>query len=98
MVTASPHYPAVANPAATNQININELAANPSKNKTAENKTRIIKCNLHWVQGMDCRMVCIVVRMLAQSSSVGLSGIISTKLCSTYQILLPFFVMVFEQP
>jgi hypothetical protein len=50
------------------------------------------------MQGMDCRMVCIVVRMLAQSSSVGLSGIISTKLCSTYQILLPFFLMVFEQP
>jgi hypothetical protein len=43
-------------------------------------------------------MVCIVMRMLAHSSSVGLSGIISTKLWITYHILLPFLMMLFEHP
>jgi hypothetical protein len=56
------------------------------------------ECNLHSAQGTELMMVCIVVRMLAHSSSVGVSGIISTKLCSTYQILLPFLTMVFEHP
>jgi len=56
------------------------------------------ECNLHSVQGMELRMVRIVMRMLAHSSSVGLSGIISTKLWSTYHILLPFLIMVFEHP
>jgi len=56
------------------------------------------ECNLHSVQGMELRMVRMVMRMLAHSSSVGLSGIISTKLWSTYHILLPFLIMLFEHP
>jgi hypothetical protein len=47
---------------------------------------------------MELRMVRIVMRMLSHSNSVGSAGIISTKLWSTYHILLPFLTMVFEHP